>query len=50
MDNIEKRIKHLTSEIIKHNNAYYVNNSPTISDLEYDILYKELSQLLEEYP
>lgn len=50
MDNIEKRIKHLTSEIIKHNNAYYVNNSPTISDIEYDILYKELSQLLEEYP
>ena len=50
MDNIEKRIKRLTSDIIKYNTAYYIDNAPIISDIEYDIKYKELSQLLEENP
>ena len=50
MDNIGKRIQHLTKEILKLNEAYYVDNNPLVSDIEYDILYKELSQLLEENP
>lgn len=44
------RIAALRDEINGHNHAYYVENSPTISDREFDMLLKELEQLEKEHP
>lgn len=44
------RIAALRDEINGHNHAYYVENSPTISDREFDMLIKELEQLEKEHP
>ncbi len=46
----KERIEEL-KEIIKENNeAYYVFDSPKITDFEYDELYRELKRLEEEFP
>ncbi|GAB5465499.1 MAG: NAD-dependent DNA ligase LigA [Candidatus Kapaibacteriales bacterium] len=47
---IKKRILFLQDEIKKHNNLYYKEANPEISDREYDELLKELQKLEEEYP
>lgn len=44
------RINFLKNEINKHNHLYYVEDNPSISDFEYDKLFKELRDLEEEYP
>jgi len=36
--------------LINHNINYYVNDNPTISDLEYDVLLRELEQLEKNNP
>ena len=46
----QERILQLRSELHEHNRRYYVLNSPSISDYEFDMLLKELQQLEEEYP
>jgi DNA ligase (NAD+) len=46
----EKRIAALRVEIEEHNRRYYDEAAPTISDREYDRLYRELSELEERYP
>lgn len=48
--NAHARIVALRDEINGHNHAYYVENSPTISDREFDMLLKELEQLEKEHP
>ena len=40
----------LTAEIERHNHAYYVLDAPTISDLDFDALMRELKALEAEYP
>ena len=45
-----ERIKFLREEINKHNYNYYVLDNPTISDFEYDSLFKELKDLEEKFP
>lgn len=47
---IQKRMEQLTDEINKHNQAYYVDNNPTISDELYDSLFQELVRLEQQYP
>jgi DNA ligase (NAD+) len=47
---IKKRIAALRSEIEEHNRRYYEEAAPTISDREYDRLYRELLDLEERYP
>ena len=47
---IKKLIKSLRDQINKHNINYYVNDNPTISDYEYDILFKKLINLEIDYP
>lgn len=42
------RIKHLTSELNRHNYLYYVFDRPEISDYDFDMLLKELEQLEKE--
>ncbi len=44
------RINALREEINAHNRHYYLENSPLISDYEFDLLLKELIQLEELYP
>lgn len=50
MDNIEKRIKELTELLDYHSKKYYVDDSPEISDFEYDRMLRELENLEEQYP
>ncbi|MBA4250368.1 MAG: DNA ligase [Chlorobiaceae bacterium] len=49
-DSVENRINQLRDEIIKHDYSYYVLNDPTISDYQYDLLFKELEKLEFENP
>lgn len=50
MNDIEKRIKELTDELNYHNHKYYVEDSPEISDFDFDKLLVELEDLETEYP
>src|SRR3954470_13443939 len=45
-----KRIAALRSEIEEHNRRYYEEAAPTISDREYDALYRELGDLEKKFP
>jgi len=49
-DSIEKRIEILREKINYHNYKYYVEDSPEISDFEYDAMYRELERLEAERP
>src|SRR4051794_32992041 len=45
-----KRIAILRQEIEEHNRRYYEEAAPTISDREYDSLYRELGNLEKHFP
>jgi DNA ligase (NAD+) len=47
---IEKEILDLRQKIEKHNYQYYVLDDPLISDVEYDRLFRRLTELEKEYP
>jgi DNA ligase (NAD+) len=47
---VKKRIEELTKELRAHNYRYYNEDSPTISDYNFDILLKELQGLEEKFP
>ena len=49
-DLFKDRIEFLKAEIIKHNKLYYEQNTPSISDSEYDALFKELKDLETSFP
>jgi len=46
----EKRINELREILNYHSHKYYVEDSPEISDFEYDALYRELENLENERP
>jgi DNA ligase (NAD+) len=46
----KKAIAQLRDEINYHNYKYYIENSPVISDYEYDMLLKKLESLEAEFP
>lgn len=46
----QERIAYLSHTLEQHNHNYYVLNSPTISDRDFDMLMQELQQLEEQYP
>jgi DNA ligase (NAD+) len=52
MTRAEANARHaaLVAEIRAHDHAYYVEAKPTISDRDYDRLYKELLDLEKEFP
>ena len=50
MNDIEKRIDDLTKELNYHNHKYYVEDSPEISDFDFDAMLVELEQLEAQYP
>jgi DNA ligase (NAD+) len=45
-----ERVARLRSQIEEHNRRYYEEAAPTISDREYDALYRELSDLETAFP
>ncbi len=47
---LRKRIQQLSDELKYHDHRYYVLADPEITDLEYDMLYKELERLERENP
>ena len=46
----ERRHEELAAEIRRHDEAYYVQARPLISDQEYDCLYRELLELETAFP
>ena len=49
-DKIESKINKLRQQINEHNYRYYVLDDPSVSDAEYDRLFRELQQLEQDYP
>ncbi len=48
--NIEKQIKELREKILYHSHKYYVEDSPEITDYDYDKMFYELVALEEAHP
>ncbi len=49
-EDVRSRIEDLRERLRYHNRRYYIEDSPEISDAEYDSLYKELESLETEHP
>ena len=49
-DKIKARIDELRAEIEENNRRYYIENSPVISDFDYDMLMNELISLEKAHP
>jgi len=47
---VEKKIEELREKIRYHNYRYYVLDDPTVADIEYDQLMRDLIELEEKYP
>jgi DNA ligase (NAD+) len=47
---LQRRAEQLRAEILDHNERYYVQDAPIVTDAEYDELIAELRQLEEEHP
>ncbi len=46
----KERAQELSKELKYHNERYYNNDSPEISDYEYDMMLRELEKIEEEFP
>lgn len=46
----QKRILELTKILNTYNEEYYVNDNPSVSDYEYDMLMQELKKLEADFP
>ena len=47
---VVREVERLRREIAEHNDRYYVRDAPTVSDAEYDQLFRRLVELEERYP
>ncbi len=50
MDQIKQELEQLKQTIQEHSTRYYVQDAPTISDFEYDMLMQKLKRIEAEYP
>ena len=50
MTDLRQRMKDLADEVRAHRYRYYVLDQPTVSDVEYDALERELRALEEAHP
>lgn len=50
MENLMQKIEELRKKLEYHAYKYYVEDSPEISDYEYDMMFRELQKLEEEHP
>lgn len=46
----KSRIEYLRGEIVYNSRLYYEKDAPVISDYEYDMMFRELTELEEAYP
>ena len=49
-ESLKKRAEELRAELNRHAELYYVQDSPEISDFEYDTLLRELINIEKEHP
>src|SRR5208337_2307909 len=49
-EQVMEETNRLREEIRRHDNLYYVLDSPVISDAEYDLLFRKLQELERSYP
>ncbi len=49
-DLAKKEIEHLSNEINRHNDLYYIDNKSEISDYDFDMLLEKLRNLESEFP
>lgn len=49
-ESVEQKIDKLREEIRHHEDLYYVQDNPTISDREYDVLLQKLQELEQQHP
>ncbi len=49
-DDVVRRVSALRAELAEHNERYYIEDAPTISDADYDALVRELRALEEQHP
>ena len=49
-DLAKKEIEHLSKEINRHNDLYYIDNKSEISDYDFDMLLEKLRNLESEFP
>ena len=50
INNAKSRVEELTNLLNYHNNLYYNQDNPEISDYEYDKLLRELEDLEKQFP
>ena len=50
LEKVRREAEKLRKIILQHNYQYYVLDDPEISDSEYDILFKKLIKIEQEYP
>lgn len=50
MENLMQKIEELRKKLEYHAYKYYVEDSPEISDYEYDMMFRELQKLEKEHP
>ncbi len=50
LEQAKARAEYLRQEIIKNSKLYYEQDAPVISDYEYDMMFRELTELEEKYP
>ncbi|MDR1782477.1 MAG: NAD-dependent DNA ligase LigA [Bacilli bacterium] len=50
MENIKKDIEELENKLKNYAYEYYTLDNPTISDYEYDVMYKRLLKYYDDYP
>jgi DNA ligase (NAD+) len=50
IQNIRERVEDLREQVRYHGRKYYIEDSPEISDSEYDAMYRELERLESENP
>lgn len=49
-DSLVERLTWLRGELERHNQAYYVHDTPVVSDAQYDVLMRELQSLEAAHP
>lgn len=49
-ENARERVDFLRAEIERHSHLYYDQDSPEISDYEYDMMFEELKEIENEFP
>ena len=50
MENIKQKIENLRQKILYHNDLYYNQDNPEISDYDYDMMMQELKRLEKDNP